>query len=128
MSSLIIERGSPGDEVSFESFASYVGNGLAGRKGILTGNRVVTRALPGHCAQALKLPQHRKEQAMNWDRVEGNWKQITGKVKEQWGKLTEDDLTVINGKQDQLVGRIQERYGVAKDEAERQVSSWINRM
>ncbi|HEY1859153.1 MAG TPA: CsbD family protein [Gemmataceae bacterium] len=54
---------------------------------------------------------------MNWDRVEGNWKQVTGKVKEQWGKLTDDDLTVINGKQDQLVGRIQERYGVAKDEA-----------
>ena len=55
---------------------------------------------------------------MNWDRVEGNWKQFTGKVKEQWGKLTEDDITVIDGKQDQLVGRIQERYGVAKDEAE----------
>jgi uncharacterized protein YjbJ (UPF0337 family) len=45
-------------------------------------------------------------------------------VKEQWGKLTDDDLTVINGKQDQLVGRIQERYGVAKDEAERQVNDW----
>ena len=44
---------------------------------------------------------------MNWDRVEGNWKQVTGKVKEQWGELTDDDLTVINGKQDQLVGRVQ---------------------
>ena len=54
---------------------------------------------------------------MNWDRVEGNWKQFTGKVKEKWGKLTDDDLQVINGQQDQLVGRIQERYGVAKDEA-----------
>jgi uncharacterized protein YjbJ (UPF0337 family) len=60
---------------------------------------------------------------MNWDRVEGNWKQFTGKVKEKWGKLTEDDLTVINGKQDQLVGRIQERYGVAKDEAQKQVNT-----
>jgi hypothetical protein len=40
---------------------------------------------------------------MNWDRIEGNWKQVTGKVKEQWGKLTEDDLKVIGGKQDQLV-------------------------
>jgi uncharacterized protein YjbJ (UPF0337 family) len=65
---------------------------------------------------------------MNWDRVEGNWKQITGKVKEQWGKLTDDDLTVINGKQDQLVGRVQERYGIAKDEAERQVKDWADRM
>ena len=61
---------------------------------------------------------------MNWDRVEGNWKQITGKVKEQWGKLTEDDLTVINGKQDQLVGRVQERYGIAKDVAQKQVDEF----
>ena len=61
---------------------------------------------------------------MNWDRVEGNWKQFAGKVKEKWGKLTDGDLTVINGKQDQLVGRIQERYGCARDEAERQVKSW----
>jgi len=65
---------------------------------------------------------------MNWDRIEGNWKQLTGKAKEQWGKLTEDDLTVIAGKPDQLVGRIQERYGIAKDEAERQVNSWANRI
>ena len=65
---------------------------------------------------------------MNWDRVEGNWKQFAGKVKEQWGKLTEDDIAVIAGKQDQLVGRIQERYGIAKDEAQRQVDGWINRM
>jgi uncharacterized protein YjbJ (UPF0337 family) len=69
-----------------------------------------------------------EERQMNWDRVEGNWKQLTGKVKEKWGKLTEDDITVINGKQDQLVGRIQERYGIAKDEAQKQVDSWINRM
>lgn len=65
---------------------------------------------------------------MNWDRIEGNWKQVTGKVKEQWGKLTEDDIAVIGGKQDQLVGRIQERYGIAKDEAERQVNTWMGRM
>jgi uncharacterized protein YjbJ (UPF0337 family) len=68
------------------------------------------------------------ERAMNWDRAEGNWKQLTGKVKEQWGKLTDNDLTVINGKQDQLVGRVQERYGIAKDEAERQVKEWSDRM
>lgn len=60
---------------------------------------------------------------MNWGRVEDNWRQLTGKVKEKWGKPTEDDIAVINGKQDQLVGRIQERYGIAKDEAQRQVDS-----
>jgi uncharacterized protein YjbJ (UPF0337 family) len=69
-------------------------------------------------------PDTAKERVMNWDRVEGNWKQFAGKVKEKWGKLTDDDITVINGKQDQLVGRIQARYGVAKDEAEKQVRSW----
>jgi uncharacterized protein YjbJ (UPF0337 family) len=71
-----------------------------------------------------RVESNRKESAMNWDRVEGNWKQFAGKVKEKWGKLTDDDITVINGKQDQLVGRIQERYGVAKDEAEKQVRTW----
>ena len=65
---------------------------------------------------------------MNKDRIEGNWKQVAGKIKEKWGKLTEDDLTVINGKHEQLVGRIQERYGIAKDEAEREVNAWIGRM
>lgn len=65
---------------------------------------------------------------MNWDRVEGNWKQFTGKVKEQWGKLTDDDLTEIAGKRDQLVGRIQNRYGIAKDEAEVQLKDFESRL
>jgi uncharacterized protein YjbJ (UPF0337 family) len=68
--------------------------------------------------------EERGEKAMNWDQVAGNWKQMTGKVKEQWGKLTDDDLAAINGKRDQLVGRVQERYGVAKEEAERRVRDW----
>ena len=61
---------------------------------------------------------------MNKDRVEGNWKQLKGKVREQWGKLTDDDLDVIAGKRDQLLGRIQERHGVSKDEAEKQIKTW----
>src|SRR5215467_11482810 len=61
---------------------------------------------------------------MNWDQVEGKWKQASGSVKEKWGKLTDDDLQRISGKRDQLVGRIQERYGVAKEEAERQVDEF----
>ncbi len=61
---------------------------------------------------------------MNWDRVEGNWKQVKGTVKEQWGKLTDDDVNTLSGKKDQLVGKIQERYGIAKDEAERQADEW----
>lgn len=61
---------------------------------------------------------------MNQDRIEGNWKQFKGKVKEQWGKLTDDDLDVIAGKRDQLLGRIQERHGISKDEADAQVRDW----
>lgn len=65
---------------------------------------------------------------MNWDRVEGNWKQFTGKVKEQWGKLTDDDLAVINGKRDVMVGKVQERYGISKDVAEREVDDFSGRI
>ena len=63
---------------------------------------------------------------MNWDQVEGKWKQSKGKFREKWGKLTDDDLQVIAGKRDQLVGRLQERYGFAKEEAQRQADAFVN--
>jgi uncharacterized protein YjbJ (UPF0337 family) len=61
---------------------------------------------------------------MNWDQAEGKWKQVMGSLKEKWGKLTNDDLDLIDGKRDKLVGKLQERYGIAKDEAERQSDAW----
>ena len=61
---------------------------------------------------------------MNWDTVKGDWKQFKGKVKETWGKLTDDELDVIAGKRDQLVGAIQKRYGITRDEAETQVQNF----
>jgi uncharacterized protein YjbJ (UPF0337 family) len=61
---------------------------------------------------------------MNWDQVEGKWKQMKGEVKTRWGKLTDDDLDVVAGQRDKLVGKIQERYGVAKDQAQREVDDW----
>jgi len=64
---------------------------------------------------------------MNWDRIEGNWKQLKGNVKEQWGKLTDDQIDKIAGKRDQLVGKIQENYGISRDAAERHVKDWENR-
>ena len=64
---------------------------------------------------------------MNWDRIEGDWKQMKGKVKEQWGKLTDDDLDVAAGKRDQIIGKIQSRYGVAKDDAEKQLDTWASK-
>ena len=63
---------------------------------------------------------------MDWNRIEGNWKQFGGRVKEKWGKLTDDDLTVINGRRDQLEGKIQERYGVAKDQVKSDVDTWLS--
>jgi len=61
---------------------------------------------------------------MNWDQIEGKWKQSAGVVKQKWGKLTDDDLTVIAGKKDELVGKIQERYGIAKEAAQKQVDEF----
>jgi uncharacterized protein YjbJ (UPF0337 family) len=64
---------------------------------------------------------------MNKDTFEGNWMQLKGKVKEEWGKLTDDDLDVIAGKRDQLAGRLQERYGMAKDIAEKHIEAFEKR-
>jgi len=62
---------------------------------------------------------------MNWDQLEGKWKQSKGKFREKWGKFTDDDLDVIGGKRDQLVGRIQERYGLAKEVAQEQADAFV---
>ena len=62
---------------------------------------------------------------MDWNRLEGNWKQFSGSVREKWGKLTDNDLTAINGRRDQLEGKIQERYGIAKDQVRQDVDSWL---
>ncbi|HET7633422.1 MAG TPA: CsbD family protein [Burkholderiales bacterium] len=61
---------------------------------------------------------------MNWDRIEGNWKQFKGSAKERWGKITDDYLDQFDGKRERLVGKIQESYGITKDEATKQVSEW----
>jgi uncharacterized protein YjbJ (UPF0337 family) len=61
---------------------------------------------------------------MDWARVEGNWKQVKGRAKERWGRLTDDDLTAIAGRRDQLEGMIQERYGYAKERARREIEDW----
>lgn len=64
---------------------------------------------------------------MNTDRISGRWKQVKGRIKEQWGRLTDDDLDVIAGKRDQLLGRIQQRHGIAKEEAQEQVRRFEER-
>ena len=64
---------------------------------------------------------------MDWNRVEGNWKQLKGRAKQQWGKLTDDDLTAAHGRRDELAGKVQERYGIARDAARKQVDDWVSK-
>ena len=61
---------------------------------------------------------------MNSDTFEGNWKQFKGKMREKWGKLTDDDWDTVAGKKDQLIGKLQERYGYSRDQAEKDYSDW----
>jgi uncharacterized protein YjbJ (UPF0337 family) len=68
------------------------------------------------------------ELVMNWDRVEGDWKQFKGRVKEKWGNLTDDDLDKATGNRDQLEGIIQKRYGIAKDQAKKDLNAWLDSM
>ena len=64
---------------------------------------------------------------MDWNRIEGNWKQFKGTIKEQWGHLTDDDLDKIAGKREQLEGKIQERAGITKDAARKDVDDWLKK-
>lgn len=62
-----------------------------------------------------------------WDRIAGKWKQLRGDVRTRWGELTDDEIDMVAGQRDKFVGKIQERYGIARDEAERQVNEWSDR-
>ncbi|WP_041355530.1 CsbD family protein [Nitrosococcus halophilus] len=63
---------------------------------------------------------------MNWDQIKGNWKQFSGKIRQQWGQLTDDEIDEIAGNRDILVGKLQERYGIGREEAERQLEDFTN--
>lgn len=65
---------------------------------------------------------------MNKDIFQGNWKQLSGEARKQWGKLTDDELTQIDGNREKLLGKIQKTYGIARDEAEKQIKEWEDRM
>jgi uncharacterized protein YjbJ (UPF0337 family) len=61
---------------------------------------------------------------MNSDTLKGQWMQIKGKLRQQWGKLTDDDITQIQGNAEQLIGKLQERYGYSREQAQREIDSW----
>jgi uncharacterized protein YjbJ (UPF0337 family) len=67
-----------------------------------------------------------KEAVMDWNRIEGNWKTFKGKAKQQWGKLTDDDLDVIEGRREELEGKLQERYGYHKDKVRTEIDNWMS--
>lgn len=90
------------------------------------GTQTPTRERPSLTHPSRRLIQPR-DTHMNWDRIEGKWKQFKGNLREQWGKLTDDQLEVIAGKRQHLAGKIQESYGLSKDETEKQLSDWHQR-
>ncbi len=61
---------------------------------------------------------------MNSDQFEGKWKQLKGNVKQRWGKLTDDDVTALSGKKDELIGKLQERYGITREQAQKEADEW----
>jgi uncharacterized protein YjbJ (UPF0337 family) len=65
---------------------------------------------------------------MNWDVLKGQWKQMSGKIKTKWGKFTDSDLTLIGGKKDEFLGKLQEHYGYKKDQAEKEVDDFLRSM
>lgn len=62
---------------------------------------------------------------MNWDIIQGKWKQVKGSVKEKWGDLTDDELDQIEGNKDKLSGKLQEKYGWTKDNADREIDDYF---
>jgi uncharacterized protein YjbJ (UPF0337 family) len=73
----------------------------------------------------IKTTAHLEAPKMNSDQLEGKWKQVKGEVREKWGKLTDDDIHVVAGRREQLIGKVQERYGLAKEEATKQVDAFV---
>jgi uncharacterized protein YjbJ (UPF0337 family) len=100
---------------------------LSSHHGEHTKHRSVPAYAPSGRFPILVFVAHGYAELMNSDRISGQWKQVKGRIKEQWGRLTDDDLDVIAGKRDQLLGRIQQRHGVAKEEARRQVEEFEKR-
>jgi uncharacterized protein YjbJ (UPF0337 family) len=76
----------------------------------------------------MKINFFKKDFIMNWEQIEGQWKDLKGQVRSTWGKLTDDDLENIAGKKDQLLGKIQERYGFTKDKAEKALDDFTKKL
>jgi uncharacterized protein YjbJ (UPF0337 family) len=85
----------------------------------------LTLRVPTGAATRAALPLMAREITMTWDQIEGNWLHFKGRLRHNWVKLTDEDITRINGRRDELAARLQERYGFARSEAEREIGAWI---
>jgi uncharacterized protein YjbJ (UPF0337 family) len=85
---------------------------------------VWTGALAHHPHIRRRAGVKRGVKAMNWDQIKGKWHQVKGSIRAKWGELTDDEIEELDGNREKMVGKIQEKYGVAKEEAEKQVDEW----
>jgi uncharacterized protein YjbJ (UPF0337 family) len=102
------------------------GDGIDFDEGLgITGQRrpFIDKWVPGSVHRGVSYTS-RRSAVMNWDTIKGNWKQITGKAKQKWGQLTDDDLTVVAGKRDELAGILQKKYGYGKEQAEKELDDF----
>jgi uncharacterized protein YjbJ (UPF0337 family) len=65
---------------------------------------------------------------MNWDQIQGKWKQVKGSVRQEWGELSDNDLEMIAGSRDKLIGKLQERYGFVKEEAQKRADEFVKKL
>jgi uncharacterized protein YjbJ (UPF0337 family) len=78
------------------------------------------------CSTGIRIDiRNEKENKMTQDMLKGAWKELRGNIKKQWGKLTDDDLMEIDGNKDILIGKLQQRYGYSRDQAEKDYSTWM---
>jgi uncharacterized protein YjbJ (UPF0337 family) len=98
---------------------------MGGGNGIYLGGHSFGCSCGGHAVASVPSGPSPIEVALNWDQIAGNWKQFTGKARQRWGKLTDNDLEVAKGRREELVGLIQERYGISKEDADREVDVWL---
>jgi uncharacterized protein YjbJ (UPF0337 family) len=114
-----------GPQSGHDFFAAALSAAIAGCQ---IGTRTQTVALILHQgAVPALLANEDGGSAMNWDQIEGNWMKAKGKLRQQWGKLTDDDLSLIDGKREELASRLQERYGYQKEQAEKEIDSWMRK-
>ena len=118
-----------GSDGEFADFLYPESSGVAARCGCLGTSAIINGRWhvignPHYLLRSCSLLIGRKH--MDWNQVEGNWKEVQCKVKQKWAKLTDDDLTAINGQRQELEGRLQKRYGYAKDQARKDVDDWFS--